>query len=236
GHLLYTRAKPLLEALEQTETELTLRQMQFKGPLRICIPNEIGPVLLGSVVADFACQHPDLEMSCVTNLSGYESLRDDLDLAVIVSRGKMDDSDYIARHLVTIPCTIVAAPSVIQRYGTPSRIQQFEELPCITTVNALKGAPWQFVNKKGGFETIKVNGRYRVNSGEMAGRAAISGVGFAILSKQACQPYIDDGRLIEIEFEQSAAPLQLFALYSDRRYLPAKTRALIDFMHQRLSH
>ncbi len=194
GHLLYTRAKPLLEALEQTETELTLRQMQFKGPLRICIPNEIGPVLLGSVVADFA------------------------------------------RHLVTIPCTIVAAPSVIQRYGTPSRIQQFEELPCITTVNALKGAPWQFVNKKGGFETIKVNGRYRVNSGEMAGRAAISGVGFAILSKQACQPYIDDGWLIEIEFEQSAAPLQLFALYSDRRYLPAKTRALIDFMHQRLSH
>ncbi|WP_406921047.1 LysR substrate-binding domain-containing protein, partial [Klebsiella pneumoniae] len=93
-----------------------------------------------------------------------------------------------------------------------------------------------FVNKKGGFETIKVNGHYRVNSGEMAGRAAISGVGFAILSKQACQPYIDDGRLIEIEFEQSAAPLQLFALYSDRRYLPAKTRALIDFMHQRLSH
>lgn len=96
--------------------------MQFKGPLRICIPNEIGPVLLGSVVADFACQHPDLEISCVTNLSGYESLRDDLDLAVIVSRGQMDDSDYIARHLVTIPCTIVAAPSVIQRYGTPSRI------------------------------------------------------------------------------------------------------------------
>lgn len=117
-----------------------------------------------------------------------------------------------------------------------TRAKPLLELPCITTVNALKGAPWQFVNKKGGFETIKVNGRYRVNSGEMAGRAAISGVGFAILSKQACQPYIDDGRLIEIEFEQSAAPLQLFALYSDRRYLPAKTRALIDFMHQRLSH
>lgn len=236
GHLLYIRAKPLLEALEQTETELTLRQMQLKGPLRICIPNEIGPALLGSVIADFACQYPDLEISCVTNLSGLESLRDDLDLAIIITRGQMDDSDYIARHLVTIPCTIVAAPSVIQRYGTPSHIRQFEELPCITTVSALKGAPWQFVNIKGGFETIKVKGHYRVNSGEMAGRAAVAGVGFAILSKQACQPYISDGRLIEIEFEQSPAPLQLFALYSDRRYLPAKTRALIDFMHQKLSN
>jgi DNA-binding transcriptional LysR family regulator len=169
-------------------------------------------------------------------LSGFESLREDLDLAIIITRGHMDDSDYIARHLVTIPCTIVAAPSVIQRYGTPSHIQQFEELPCITTVSALKGAPWQFVNKKGGFETIKVKGSYRVNSGEMAGRAALAGVGFAILSKQACQPYIKDGRLIEVEFEQSAAPLQLFALYSDRRYLPTKTRALIDFIHQKLSN
>lgn len=236
GHLLYTRSKPLLEALEQTETELTLRQMQLKGPLRICIPNEIGPALLGSVIADFACQYPDLEISCVTNLSGFESLRDDLDLAIIITRGQMDDSDYIARHLMTIPCTIVAAPSIIQRYGTPSHIQQFEELPCITTVSALKGAPWQFVNIKGGFETIKVKGHYRVNSGEMAGRAAVSGVGFAILSKQTCQPYINDGRLIEVKFEQSAAPLQLFALYSNRRYLPAKTRALIDFIHQELSN
>ncbi|WP_313488405.1 LysR family transcriptional regulator [Pseudescherichia sp.] len=236
GHLLYTRAKPLLEALEQTETELTLRQMQLKGPLRICIPNELGPALLGSVIADFACQYPDLEISCVTNLSGYESLRDDLDLAVIITRGQMDDSDYIARHLLTIPCTIVAAPSVIQRYGTPSHTRQFEELPCITTVSALKGAPWQFVNIKGEFETIKVKGHYRVNSGEMAGRAAVAGVGFAILSKQACQPYINDGRLVEVELEQSAAPLQLFALYSDRRYLPAKTRALIEFMQQKLSN
>ncbi|MDI3455200.1 LysR family transcriptional regulator [Acinetobacter sp. V89_4] len=235
GQLLYTRAKPLLEALEQTETELTSRQMQLKGPLRICIPNEIGPALLGSIIADFACQYPDLEISCITNLSGLESLRDDLDLAIIITRGQMDNSDYIARHLVTIPCTIVAAPSLIQRYGTPTDIQQFEELPCITTVSALKGAPWQFVNKKGEFETIKVKGHYRVNSGEMAGQAAISGVGFAILSKQACQPYISDGRLIEIEFEQAVAPLQLFALYSNRRYLPAKTRALIDFMQQKLS-
>ncbi|AIR66042.1 LysR family transcriptional regulator [Cedecea neteri] len=235
GHLLYTRAKPLVEALEQTETELTLRQMQLKGPLRLCIPNELGPALLGSVIADFACRHPDLEISCVTNLSGFESLRDDLDLAIIVSRGQMDDSDYIARHLLTIPCSVVAAPSVIQRHGTPSRIQQFEELPCITTVSALKGAPWQFVNKKGGFETVKVKGHYRVNSGEMAGRAAVAGVGFAILAKQACQPWINDGRLVEIELEHEAAPLQLYALYFDRRYLPGKTRALIDFMHQELS-
>ncbi len=231
GHLLYSRAKPLLEALEQTETELTLRQMQLKGPLRICIPSESGPALLGSAIADFACQNPDLEISCITNLSGFESLRDDLDVAIIITRGQLDDSDYIARHLMTIPCTVVAAPAIIARYGTPSDIRQFEALPCITTVTALKGAPWQFVNRKGEFETIKVKGHYRVNSGEMAGGAAVAGVGFAILSKQACQPYINDGRLIEVEFEQAAAPLQLFAVYSNRRFCRRKQeRSLISYI------
>lgn len=158
GQLLYARAKPLLEALEQTESELTQGQVQLKGPLRICIPNEIGPALMGSAIADFACQYPDVEISCVTNLSGFESLRDDLDLAIIVSRGQMDDSDYIARHLVTIPCTIVASPSVIQRYGTPSHIQQFEELPCITTVSALKGTPGSSSVQKAGSRQLQLKG------------------------------------------------------------------------------
>ncbi|EEP91988.1 LysR family transcriptional regulator [Yersinia kristensenii] len=236
GQLLYTRVKPLLESLEQTEAELTSQQIQIKGPLRICIPNEIGPALFGTLIAEFALQHPEIEISCVTNLSGLESLRDDLDLAIIITRGQLDDSDYIARHLATFPCSVVAAPAVLARFGKPTRIEQFATLPCITTVSALKGLPWQFIKKKGGFKTVAVNGHYRVNSGEMALRAAVAGIGFAILSTQACQPWIADGRLCEVALEQPAAPLQLFAIYSNRRYLPAKTRVLIDLMQQRLGN
>ncbi|MBW5811994.1 LysR family transcriptional regulator [Yersinia kristensenii] len=236
GQLLYTRVKPLLESLEQTEAELTSQQIQIKGPLRICIPNEIGPALFGTLIAEFALQHPEIEISCVTNLSGLESLRDDLDLAIIITRGQLDDSDYIARHLATFPCSVVAAPAVLARFGKPTRIEQFATLPCITTVSALKGLPWQFIKQKGGFKTVAVNGHYRVNSGEMALRAAVAGIGFAILSTQACQPWIADGRLCEVALEQPAAPLQLFAIYSNRRYLPAKTRVLIDLMQQRLGN
>ncbi|CNE17027.1 LysR family transcriptional regulator [Yersinia kristensenii] len=236
GQLLYTRVKPLLESLEQTEAELTSQQIQIKGPLRICLPNEIGPALFGTLIAEFALQHPEIEISCVTNLSGLESLRDDLDLAIIITRGQLDDSDYIARHLATFPCSVVAAPTVLARFGKPTRIEQFATLPCITTVSALKGLPWQFIKKKGGFKTVAVNGHYRVNSGEMALRAAVAGIGFAILSTQACQPWIADGRLCEVALEQPAAPLQLFAIYSNRRYLPAKTRVLIDLMQQRLGN
>lgn len=234
GQLLYTRVKPLLESLEQTEAELTSQQIQLKGPLRICIPNEAGPKLLGTAIADFACQHPEITISCITNLSGLESLREDLDMAIIIHRGKMDDCDYIASHLTTIPCTVVGSPSLIQKWGLPNHTSQLKTLPCITTVSALKGMPWQFTRTSSEFSTIHVNEHYRVNSGELALKAAIAGVGFAILAKVSCQEFIDDGRLVEIELELPAAPLQLFAVYANRQYLPAKTRVFIEFIRQNI--
>ncbi|MDM5132563.1 LysR family transcriptional regulator [Aeromonas piscicola] len=234
GQLLYTRVKPLLESLEQTEAELTSQQIQLKGSLRICIPNEAGPKLLGTAIADFACQHPEIKISCITNLSGLESLKEDLDMAIIIHRGKMDDSDYIASHLTTIPCTVVGSPSLIQKWGLPNHTSHLKDLPCITTVSALKGMPWQFTRTNSEFSTIQVNEHYRVNSGELALKAAIAGVGFAILAKVSCQEFIDDGRLIEIELELPAAPLQLFAVYANRQYLPAKTRVFIEFVRQKI--
>lgn len=234
GQLLYTRVKPLLESLEQTEAELTSQQIQLKGPLRICIPNEAGPKLLGTAIANFACQHPEITISCITNLSGLESLREDLDMAIIIHRGKMDDCDYIASHLTTIPCTVVGSPSLIQKWGLPNHTSQLKTLPCITTVSALKGMPWQFTRTGSEFSTIQVNEHYRVNSGELALKAAIAGVGFAILAKVSCQEFIDDGSLVEIELELPAAPLQLFAVYANRQYLPAKTRVFIDFIRQNI--
>ncbi|MEH8158904.1 LysR family transcriptional regulator [Aeromonas veronii] len=234
GQLLYTRVKPLLESLEQTEAELTSQQIQLKGPLRICIPNEAGPKLLGTAIADFACQHPEITISCITNLSGLESLREDLDMAIIIHRGKMDDCDYIASHLTTIPCTVVGSPSLIQKWGLPNHTSQLKTLPCITTVSALKGMPWQFTRTNSEFSTIQVNEHYRVNSGELALKAAIAGVGFAILAKVSCQEFINDGSLVEIELELPAAPLQLFAVYANRQYLPAKTRVFIEFVRQNI--
>lgn len=235
GNTLFAQAHPMLEALQQTEAALTAQQVSFKGPLRICIPNEIGPLLFGDIIASYALAHPEVEISCVTNLSGLELLQEDLDLAIIIHRGAMDNRDYVARELAHFPCVVVAAPSVIAAYGTPAQVRDFEQLPCITTVTALKGAAWQFIDEKGHFNTINVNGRYKVNSGEMAFKAAIAGIGFAILAEVACQSHIDSGKLIKIALPRTPAPLQLYAVYAQRRYLPAKARVLIDLLQQHLS-
>lgn len=115
----------------------------------------------------------------------------------MISRGMLDDSDYVAQPLASFPCIVVAAPALLAQWPPSSAIEQFTQLPCISTVDALKGMPWQFVCPDGTFVTVPVNTRYRVNSGEMALKAALAGVGFAMLSELGCRPFLADGRLVE---------------------------------------
>ncbi|EPF19192.1 D-malate degradation protein R [Cedecea davisae] len=232
GQLLYTRMGSMLDALTDAEVALSLQQNQLTGQLRLCVPNEIGPALFAKALAEFAVMHPLLEISCTTNLSGEEVLKQDIDLAVIISRGKMADSSIIALPLLTFPCCVVAAPQLLQKVGHPTRIAQLKQLPCITTVSALNGEAWQFMMSGGRFKKVAVKAHYRVNSGEMAFQAAVAGLGFAILAKQACARYLQEGKLVEVALEHQAAPLALSIVYSGQNYLPARVKALIEFLRQ----
>ena len=234
GRLLYERAKPLLDALLATEEELGAVQRELRGPLRMCMPGE-APRLLAPILAEFCSLHPGVELECDTRMCGLESLReDDMDLAIVFHRGRQDDSAFITRELATLPSVVVAAPSLLARTGTPRHARELKSLPCITTLSALKGQPWQFLDAAGDIVKVPVRSRYRVNSGELAGAGALQGIGFAILAAFACQDHLAAGRLVEVPLDLRPAPLQLLGAYSHRHSVTARVRALLELMQLRL--
>lgn len=186
-------------------------------------------------MAQFALRYPKITVSCTTNLAGTEVLKEDVDIAVIITRGKMEDASVIARPLFSFPCCVVASPQLIARTGMPTNSEQLTTLPCITTVSALAGQAWQFAAADGSFKKVSVNGHYRVNSGEMALHAALAGVGFAILGEKPCRPFIERGELQEVTLELPPAPLQLSALYRERHFMPARTRVWLEFIQSQMA-
>ena len=144
GQTLLASMRPVLEQLAATEAELTQQQAEPEGLLRLCLPNEIGPSLFAPLMAQFALRYPKITVSCTTNLAGMEVLKEDVDIAVIITRGKMEDISVIARPLFSFPCCVVASPQLIARTGMPTDSEQLTSLPCITTVSALAGQAWQF--------------------------------------------------------------------------------------------
>ncbi|AEF22137.1 LysR family transcriptional regulator [Pseudomonas fulva] len=234
GRLLYERAKPFLDTLLSTQEELSTVQRELRGPLKMCMPGE-APRLLAPILAEFCSRHPGIELECDTRMTGLEVLREDVDLSIVFHRGRQDDSAFITRELATFRSIVVAAPSLLVRTGVPRRVHELKSLPCITTLSALKGQPWQFQNTVGEIVKVPVRSRYRVNSGELAVEGARHGIGFAIVAAFPCQEDLAMGRLQEVQLDLCPAPLKLLGAYSHRHSVTTRVRALLEFIQVRLA-
>lgn len=234
GQLLYQRAKPLLDSLAATEEELGAARQELRGPLHLCMPGE-APRLLAPILAEFCDRHPGIDLACDTRLDGIDALREDVDLSIVFHRGRQDDSSLITRELAILPSIVVASPALLARVGVPRQARQLKALPCITTLSALKGMPWQFVDAAGDIVKVPVRSRYRVNSGELALMGARQGIGFAILAAVSCQEDLAAGRLCEVPLDLQPAPLQLLGVYSHRHSVSARARALLELIQTRLA-
>ncbi len=194
GRLLYERTVPFLDTLLSTQDELGAVQCELRSPLRMCMPGE-APRLLAPVIAEFCSLHPGIKLECDTRMTGLEVLREDLDLSIVFHRGHQEDRAFITREVATLPSIVVAAASLLAKTGMPRHVRGLKSLPCIITLSALKGQPWQFQDAAGDIVKVPVRSRYRVKSGELAVAGARQGIGFAIVAAYPCQEDLAAGRL-----------------------------------------
>ncbi|CAN5821694.1 LysR family transcriptional regulator [soil metagenome] len=225
GRLLYDRARSMVADMADLEASLERHQTTFQGVLTIGVPGELGRRLLGPILARFSAAHPNVE--CRVILDAVDPIRDDLDLAISFRRGPAPSSSSITKRLLSLPSSVVAAPRLLARTVSPTTTAQLAALPCISTVVALDGSPWRFLNRQGRIVQIPVTPRYRVDSADMAQSAAVEGVGFALLADVTCREAIALGSLRRIQLDLEPAPLDVVAIYPSRYYQIPKAKALL---------
>ncbi len=226
GKLLYQSITPLTHALDHALEEVSLYGDSLSGHLKIITPDL---PFMADILADFCIRHPQIQLSCDTQLDPTEGLLDGFDLVLRFGRGPLEDSCWVAKEILRWPSCVVAAPELLKRYPSPQCVDELTNIPCITSMSVLQGAPWRFKHN----QTVQVHSSYKVNSGQMARAAAIKGLGFAILPLHACESDIDNGSLIKINCNREPEDLMLYALYSGRKYLHGKVKAFLE--HLRLS-
>ncbi|MCG7535233.1 LysR family transcriptional regulator [Pseudoalteromonas sp. OOF1S-7] len=223
GTQLYQTLKPLMQTMNNALIEVSQHSDALTGHLNIVIPDL--PVL-ANLIADFCHQHPDIQLSCDTQLNPTEGMLEGLDLVVRFGRGTLDDSGWVAKPLLQLPSCVVCAPKLAVRHAQVYSLETLSKVPCITSLTVLQGTPWRFKHNK----TLQVQSSYKVNSGHMAKAAAIQGLGFAILPRHMCQADIEAGTLVEVTLEYEPEDLVLYAFYSGRKYPQKKVTALITHL------
>ncbi|MBR9830170.1 MAG: LysR family transcriptional regulator [Oceanospirillales bacterium] len=229
GEQLYARTFPLLAALDSALEEISQDSRQIHGTLRLLLPDSPQFAML---LTHFARRHPALNIHCETSLSGRNLMQDlvsdGFDLVLTFNRGQLEDSGWIARKVASWPSIVVGSPELIHTCGKPKTLQALAELPCITTLTASNGVPWQFDTGGPTPYVLRVQSRFKVNSGQMAKTAALSGLGFALLPVSACQQEVTDGQLVPLELDAPPVELDLYAFYSGRTHLPRKVTLFLD--------
>ncbi len=80
---------------------------------------------------------------------------------------------------------------------------------------------------------VQINSALCSNNGDVLRSAALAGEGITRLPTFLIGPDIKAGRLTIVLPAYEPAELGIYALYAPNRYLAAKVRAFIDFLHNR---
>jgi len=222
GKQLYERITPLTVAMNDVVEEISVQGDSLDGHLKVIMPDI---PIFAEIIADFCLAHPQIRLSCDTQLNPTQGMLEGFDLVLRFSRGPLEDSGWVAKEIMRWPSCIVVSPKCLDRHAMPSTLEELSKSPCITSLSVLQGMPWRF--KHG--QTLQVHANYRVNSGHVAKAAALKGLGFAILPLHACQAEINDGALVQVKLPEQPEDLVLHALYSGRKYPLAKVKALLKY-------
>lgn len=227
GKQLYHSIRPLTQAMDDALEEVSMHGESLSGHLKLIMPDLL---FMAEIMADFCLQHPQIQLSCDTQLNPAEGLLDGFDLVLRFGRGPLEDSGWIAKELIRWPSCVVATPQLVQQHGYPCSLESLSKAPCITTLSILQGMPWRFK----GDQKLQVRSAFKVNSGQMAKAAVKKGLGFAILPRHACQDELAAGTLVEIMLDEEPEDLVLYGFYSGRKYPLEKVKAFLQHLEQAL--
>ena len=178
--------------------------------------------------------YPDISLDLECNDRFQELISDRLDLVVRV--GTLTDSSYIAVPLAPVRLILVATPEYLNKHEAPRTPSDLNQHQCILFENHDQ---WTFkLNKQ--TQTINVNGALKSNTVTVMLSALQQHLGICLLPDILLKPLLQHGQVVPV-LPQYCITLphlpveQLYALYPNRKHLPAKVRAFVDFFKEKVS-
>jgi DNA-binding transcriptional LysR family regulator len=227
GRGFYERAKLALEAVAEAEGAVGRRRARPSGTLQLALPVVFARLRVIPHLKGFLARYPDVNVDLVMNDGFSDLVEDGIDLAI--RSGVVTDPNLIARKIGVTRRVLVASPSYLRGKTPPAHPTDLIGHDCIPYTRFTAGVTWRFESPDGPF-AIEATGPVRTQSSEGIREAVMSGLGIGFVPIWHFTDEIESGRLIVLleAFEPKPAPIS--AVYPSRRFVPQKTRAMIDYL------
>ncbi|RZT39548.1 LysR family transcriptional regulator [Cupriavidus agavae] len=232
GAILAEQGRTLVEELEGLAGSLRQSGSGVTGTLRLTTSASFGRLYVSPLLPEFLRTHPGLSVSIHLNDNVLDLVSSGFDLAIRI--GVLDDSSLVARKLAVNRRLLCASPEYLAEHGWPQTPEDLARHQCLVLVGAQGRADiWRFDDGKGGETAVRVRGRVEANTGELLSDAALAGFGIALHSTWHICEDLRAGRLVQVLPEYPVADSGIYAVMPQRKLVPQRVRAFVDFLAER---
>lgn len=225
GQQYFEQCRPPVHALRQATRQLDGMLRTVSGNIRVLAPANLASGPLSAAWSSFIEKHPGvtLELDVTNPLQGLAESGSDL----AIREGELMDSSLTQRRLASTDMVLVAAPSYLRRAGLPARAQELATHACVVAEPLRQ---WRFSNGDNGEFLFQPEPRVRVNDMRLAVSMAADGMGILYCPRVQCRDELASGKLTQVLAGATGQPHNIYAVWSQQRYLPARVRALVDHL------
>jgi DNA-binding transcriptional LysR family regulator len=227
-------AQAAVAHLEAAEQAVSHQQREPQGRIRITAPAPLAHTVLTSLLAEFLQRYPKVEIQLQLSYRVVDLLAERFDIAL--RYGALPDSSLVAVALGNAGHRIVASPGYLAAHGTPQTPAELALHSCLLfgADGASLRTTWPLMAGKRPIG-VAVRGPFATDDRLALRAAALGGLGLAHLPEPMVADDIACGALVPVltTFTTTTTPFHL--VHAGERHLPARTRALIDFLVERLS-
>jgi DNA-binding transcriptional LysR family regulator len=230
GQAYYERCRAILSDLEEADLAVTRLQTEPRGLLRINAPMSFGTHHLGPAIAHFMERYPQLQIQLVLSDQQIDPVQEGFDVTVRIA--DLPSSSLIARRIAPALRVVCAAPSYLERRGTPKHPDDLRRHDCLAYGHLATGNQWKLTGSDGE-HWIHIPWTLCTNNAEVLRDAAVRGRGIALLPTFIAGADLQQGSLRTVLADYKAPEISVYAIYPQTRHLSVKVRLFIDFLVER---
>ncbi|MEJ0038668.1 MAG: LysR family transcriptional regulator [Gammaproteobacteria bacterium] len=229
GAALAAQGRVLVEDLDALTSGLRQAGTQVAGTLRVSTSSSFGRQYISPLLPQFLALHPSVRISINFSDEILDLVGSGFDLAIRI--GALNDSRLIARQLAGNQRVLCASPEYVRRHGSPKTPADLQHHQCLLLVGSQgRQDLWRLMDSKGREAAVRVTGRLESNVGESLRDAAVAGLGIALHSTWHICDDLARGRLQLVLPRYSIADTGIHAVMPQRRLVPPRVRAFIEFL------
>jgi DNA-binding transcriptional LysR family regulator len=219
----------ILAEVGDAESAISEHSMRASGHLTVSAPAGFGRQHVAPLLPSFLAEHRDVTINLNLSDRIVDLVADGVDVAIRIA--SLDDSNLVGVKLADNRRVVVASPAYLKRHGRPRQLADLARHNCLPISSEGSQRGWTFMDD-GKQVTLKVGGNMVCNDGAVLHAWALAGKGLAWRSMWEVGGQIASGELVTVLDDFAAPGNDVHAVFAQRRHLPLRIRAFVDFLRR----